>query len=206
MRLLQAAWEGAQKRFAIVFTIGAALSFANALSSIKFIIDAIAFLREQLSDVPILAQVTHVIGAIVSAVLDWWRLQVNTLFGWLHITLPTWAVDLSSALSFIVGRAFFKWRADRMAARQMEAARNERKRELDVEMGPPPTSLPEGPMPMEGPAYEAMNRYHDAAKAWRRQLREAPAQLLGTIAVLVLFFAALHLIDTWYRTVDGVTP
>lgn len=198
MRFLDRAWQSAQKRFAIAFTIGATLSFANVLSNIQFVIDAFVFLGREIEGLPPLLAVWRIVELCVTITLDWWRGLLQTFFGWFNFSLPNWILDVASATSFIAGRVVTRWGAAQVALRnKLLAHRTSESLRAKV------TSWPRTADAHQREEWRAVRNTFAFNKERAGDIRDLALDLLRTGALLTAFFIALYLIDYWYRLYSG---
>lgn len=195
---LHRTWQTLRKRFGVFFVIGAALSFANAVSSIQFILDGMNFLIDEIGAVTGWEGAIRAAAAALSAVLTWWRNLIGQVFGWIGIDLPSIIIDLGSAFSFIVARALAR-RADlrdRVKKLENEATQLAISEQFWEEMHGLSGTV--DPLPARR-IRERQQEYDAKRSEVAQELARIPRDLALTTGALTLVFATLYAIDFWYR-------
>lgn len=94
------------EKFAVVFTIGIALSIASFVESLQVSRAAAQFVSEQFSHVRGLHDFVLVLAAALHGTLELWRGILRGLLGLLPFFIPEWLDDPISFVFFAVARAW----------------------------------------------------------------------------------------------------
>ncbi len=206
-------WRRLQKKFGLFFVIGAALSFANAVSSLQLLVDVWEFVLESVRNVKGVVDFLNFLSYAVHAILAWWRSIIYTFFEWFDWRPHVLLLDLGSALFFTVGRAIQRYLALTAELNDLERqiANNERKREeqKNAERGLANAYHGMELESLDDPDSDAIPHLVERADYFQRLIMleipkitanrgRIPRQVALTLAVFSIAFGFLYTVDWYY--------